>query len=85
MSNAEVDTFTTTEAAVLLTERGVRAKDGGPVRPATVIQWINRGQLEATKEGHKYRGQWRIPRPALDAFTPPQQGRPRKGHDDESP
>lgn len=77
-----LDALATAQAAALLTERGVRAADGGPVRPATVIQWINRKQLEATKEGSMYRGEWRIPRAALDAFTPPQQGRSRKEKED---
>lgn len=74
-----MDRLTTTEAAALLTERGLRSKDDGPVRPETVVQWINRGKFPgAVKEGGKYRGEWRIPRAALDAFTPPAPGRRRK-------
>lgn len=72
------DTFTTAEAAALLTERGVTAANGGPVRAETVKKWCERGRLPATKVGDTYRGEWRIKREDIEAFEPGTPGRPRK-------
>ena len=46
------------------------------VTPQTVYSWIWRGRLPAVKIG-----QWKIPARALEAFRPPENGRPRSTPD----
>lgn len=75
--------YTTTQAALYLTERGLTDSDGGPVRGLTVKRWCERGQLEATRqsvgeEDDRYRAYWMIEEAALNEFVPPSQ-RPREG------
>lgn len=62
--------LTTTEAAVLLTERGMAAEDGGPVRPRTVKQWCQRGLfVGAYHTLDKRRGAWYIPAESVEVFA----------------
>lgn len=79
MTMAEIGWLTTAEVAALLTGRGVVDRSGGPVKPRTVQKWCELGVLPAQRVGSKYRGQWLIEEATVAAFTPPTQGRPRKG------
>lgn len=64
------DMLTTTDAALLLAERGITAT------PKKIMRWCLEGKIPgALPPTHPRRGQWLIPREALDAFTPPQRGR----------
>lgn len=62
--------LTTTEAAALLTERGITAKDGGPVRRESVTQWCQRGLFIGAYHGlDRERGGWYIPFESVEAFA----------------
>ena len=67
--------LTTHEAAALLTERGIRARRGGPVLHTTVKQWADQGHFPGAIAPANRRGEWRIPRTAVDAFVLPALGR----------
>lgn len=65
--------LTTTEAAALLTERGIT------VKADTIKHWCQQGKFpNARRIGGPRRGSWLIPQSDLDAFTPPTMGRPKK-------
>jgi hypothetical protein len=72
------DLLTTAEAAAILTERGYTDRSGGAVKPRTVLKWCEQGRLPSRIIGTGNRITRLIERAAIDAFTPPQQGRPRK-------
>lgn len=62
--------LTPDEAAALLTERGVTARDGGPVKPDTLRYWLERGTFPgARKLPGPGRGLWLIPRGDVDAYV----------------
>ena len=61
--------LTTTEAAALLTERGMTARDGGPVKPDTVKHRCQAGRYPGARliKRGPGRGYWLIPQADLDA------------------
>lgn len=62
--------LTTAQAAELLTQRGVTAKDGGPVRRESVTQWCQRGLFVGAWHGlDRERGEWYIPEASVEAFA----------------
>ena len=66
--------MTTAEVAALLSERGWTDKDGGPVKPATVLQWCKRDKFPNAKS---IAGRlWQIPIEDVDALQLPRPGRP---------
>lgn len=65
-----------TEQQRMLTPDEVAERYG--VSPVTVRGWCSRGKLAAIKEGRGNRGNWLIPESALEGFTPPRPGRPKK-------
>ncbi len=71
--------LTTTEAAALLTERGVLVTGRGtpphPPTARTIEQWCRSGALTSTLVGVGRRGVRQISREALNAFQPPTMGR----------
>lgn len=71
--------LTTTEAAAILSERGMADRDGGPVKPSTVHQWCKRGKFpNAYSIGGRV---WQIPQADIDAFVLPTMGRPKLSKD----
>lgn len=56
------------EAAALLTERGLRARDGGPVKPDTLRLWLQQGKFPNARCFAGRRGFWVIPRSDVEAF-----------------
>ena len=67
--------LTTTEAAALLTERGLTDKDGGSVRAETVKRWCLRKKFPGARS---ISGRiWQIPREDVEAFKPGKPGRPK--------
>jgi hypothetical protein len=83
-----VPPLTTAEAAARLTARGVLVCGGAyaphPPTAKNVEKWCRRGWLKAEHVGSSRRGFWLIEQAALDAFTPPIGGRPRKAKDEGS-
>ncbi len=74
--------LTTTQAAALLTERGITAADGSAVRRTTVTQWCQRGLfIGAYHTLDRQRGAWCIPLDSIEAFaaTERRAGRKSKG------
>ena len=71
---------TTIEAAALLSERGLKDRRGGPVKPDTVKHWCQQGRMPGAYQEQRGpgRGFWLIPDEALDSFTPQRPGRPRR-------
>ena len=65
--------LTTTEAAALLTQRGLTDRAGGPVRPDTVKHWAQRKLLPGARIEQRGpgRGYWLIPMDALETFQQP--------------
>jgi len=64
--------LTTTEAAALLSERGI------VVKTDTIKHWCQQGRFpNARRIGSERRGSWLIPQGDLDAFMPPTMGRPK--------
>lgn len=63
--------LTTTQAATLLAERGIRTPFGNPTAQ-TVAHWCKSGVLPAERAN----GYWSIEQAALEAFQPPHVGRP---------
>jgi excisionase family DNA binding protein len=60
----------------MLTPEEVAERYG--VAAQTVRGWCARGRIRAIKEGDKYRGNWLIPESALEGWTPPRPGRPKR-------
>lgn len=61
--------LSTTEAAALLSERGIT------VKVDTVKHWCRQGKFPGAVS---INGRvWQIPREAIDAFVPPTRGRPK--------
>jgi hypothetical protein len=56
------------EVAALLTERGMTARDGGPVKPDTLRMWLQQGKFPGARCFSGRRGFWAIPRAAVEAF-----------------
>ena len=61
--------LTPDEAAALLTERGVTARDGGPVKPDTLRYWLERGRFPNARHiPGPGKGIWLIPVEDIDAL-----------------
>ena len=69
--------LTTTEAAALLSERGMTDRSGGPVKPDTVKHMCARGAFPGAVRERRGpgRGYWLIPAAAIEAY---QAARPKK-------
>jgi hypothetical protein len=72
--------LTTTEAAALLTERGVVARDGSPYNPETVKRQCGYGVFPGARRvtaGVPGRGYWLIPLASVEDYATRQQSRKR--------
>jgi hypothetical protein len=56
------------EAAALLSERGVRARDGGPVKEDTLRYWLQQGKFPSARCFSGRRGFWVIPLEDVETF-----------------
>jgi hypothetical protein len=63
------------EAAALLTELGIHARDGGPVKEDTLRLWLQQGKFPNARCFAGRRGFWVIPRADVEAFAQQQEKR----------
>lgn len=61
--------LTVAEAAALLSERGVTARDGGPVKGDTLRYWLQQGRFPHARRIPGGRGQWVVPLSDVEAFA----------------
>lgn len=57
-----------TEAAALLSERGIRARDGGPVKEDTLRFWLQQGRFPNARCFSGRRGFWVIPLEDVESY-----------------
>jgi hypothetical protein len=57
------------EAAALLSERGIRARDGGPVKEDTLRLWLQQHKFPNARCFAGRRGFWVVPREDVEAFA----------------